>query len=233
MSPSTQLRPELTGVAGVAETLLSDALVSRLPSNLAEAPWSVEGQSVLWTTRGGAAAGRALPSGVRGARGLGVVGGFVRYAETPVGAYDEVFGAVGLRQGRRVLGHVAFMAVDSPTSVVGGRTNWAMPKTLAAFDGDIPHGPVTGTGADTTWRVQATPRVLGPAIPYRSRADVVQQFPDGSLRSSRLSMRARLRPALVTVEVESAGELAAWLRPGRHLGAVVEEMAFTLDVPRR
>lgn len=225
-------RPELTGVAGVSETLLSDALVARLPANLAEAPWSVAGQSVLWTTRGGAAAGRALPSGARGARGLGVVGGFVRYADTPVGAYDEVFGAVGFRRDRSITGTVAFMAVDSPTSVVGGRTNWAMPKTLAEFTGEIGRGPVTGTGTDTTWRVRATPRAFGPAIPYRSRADVVQQFPDGSLRSSRLSMQARLRPALVTVEVESDGDLAAWLRPGRHLGAVVEEMTFTLGVPR-
>lgn len=227
-------RPELTGVAGVPETLLTDALVARLPGNTAEAPWSVEGTALMWTTRGGHAATEALPSGLRGARALGVAGGFVRYADTPVGPYDEVFGAVGVRTGRRVRGSVAFMAVDSESSLVGGRTNWAMPKTLAAFEGGIGSGEtMTGQSSDgTTWQVTATARALGPALPYRSKAVVVQQFPDGSLRPSRLAMTARMRPALVTVAVESDGPLAGWLKPGRHLGALVESMSFSLGVPR-
>lgn len=228
-------RPELTGVAGVPETTLSEALVARLPGNLAPAPWAVEGQALLWLARGGSAAGSALPPGLGVARGLAAVGGFVRYAETPVGTYDEVFGAVGHRTGRSVRGSVTFMAVDSETSLVGGRTNWAMPKTLASFTGGVGSGRTfTAVGADEqSWRVSATPRVIGPAIPYRSRAEVVQQFPDGSLRPSKLTMKARLRPALVTVEVESDGPLAGWLKPGRHLGAVVEGMSFSLAEPTR
>jgi hypothetical protein len=228
------LRSELTGVAGVPETTLSEELTQRLPGNLAEAPWSVTGESLIWVGRASDAATQALPSSVRGsARGLGVVGGMVRYADTPVGTYDEVFGAVGFRHNGKVTGTVAFMAVDSEKSIVGGRTNWAMPKTLAAFTGGVGSGQtMTATAADAVnWSVSATSRVIGPPIPYKSKAVVHQQFPDGSLRPSQLVMRAKLRPAIITVKVTSDGPLADWLRPGRHLGAVISSMEFSLGVP--
>lgn len=227
-------RAELTGVAGVPETALSDLLLERLPANLAEAPWSVTGRALIWMGRGGGGSTQALPSSVRGtARALGVVGGMVRYADTPVGTYDEVFGAVGFRHNGKVTGSVSFMAVDSEASLVGGRTNWAMPKTLAKFTGGIGGGEtMTGRSADgVAWSVSARPRILGPAVPYKSKAVVHQQFPDGSLRPSQLVMRAKLRPALITVEVTSDGTLAEWLRPGRHVGGVVESMEFSLGVP--
>jgi hypothetical protein len=56
----------------------------------------------------------------------------------------------------------------------------------------------------------------------------VQHFPDGALRSAILSGRAKSRPAVVTVEVTSSGQLASWLRPGRHLGAIMTSTTFTL-----
>jgi hypothetical protein len=56
----------------------------------------------------------------------------------------------------------------------------------------------------------------------------VQYFPDGTLRSAVLRGRAKSRPAIVTVEVESSGQLASWLRPGRHLGAIMTGTTFTL-----
>ena len=222
-------RPELT-VSGVPETRLSDALRSRLPQNLAPAPWTCTCEAVLWTGRGGRA---ALPSAL-GSRTLGVVGGLVRYSDTPVGPYDEVLGLVGALTGLRPWAHVAFMAVDSAASLVGGRTNWAMPKTLAAFEGGVGSGrPFTATGADEArWRVSATPRVVGPAVPMVSRGTARQVFPDGRIGSCPLTARARLRPAVVTVEVDSEGPLPRWLRPGRHLGAVVESVTFSLGAPR-
>ena len=64
-----------------------------------------------------------------------MIGGMVRYLETPVGPYDEVLGMVGSRTGLRPWGSVAFMSVDSEPSLVGGRSNWAIPKTLGSFDG--------------------------------------------------------------------------------------------------
>jgi hypothetical protein len=190
---------------------------------------------VVWFGRGGRAATQALPPALRGqARGLGVVGGVVRYLETPVGPYDEVLGMVGSRTGHRPWGSVAFMSVDSEASLVGGRTNWAMPKTLGSFDGAIGNGrTVTGSGADETrWRVSVTPTVIGPALPVRTTGLARQEFPGGRVGDSPLRARGRIRPALVTVEVESEGPLAGWLRPGRHLGAVVEHATFTLGEPR-
>jgi hypothetical protein len=230
-------RPEISGVAGVPETLVSDALLASLPANEAPAPWTVRSQAVIWYARGGGAATQALPPALRTRhRGLAVVGGVVRYDETPVGPYDEVFGLVGSRDGRKGFGTVTFMAVDSPASIVGGRANWGMPKTLGSFEGAIGSGrTMTADGADGAdavgWRVSVTPRVLGPRVPLSMKATTRQEVHGGRVGDSRLDGKARLSPALVKVEVESDGDLAGWLRPGWHLGAVVEECTFTLGPP--
>jgi hypothetical protein len=228
-------RTELTGVAGVPETAVSEALLAGLPANDSPAPWECVCEAVVWFGRGGRAAADALPPALReGAQGLAVVGGLVRYLETPVGPYDEVLGMVGSRTGLRPWGSVAFMAVDSQPSLVGGRTNWAMPKTFASFDGGVGDGrSFSGTGADSTrWQVTATPKVLGPALPVRTTGVARQEFPGRRVGTSPLRARGRVRPALVTVQVESDGPLPTWLRPGRHLGAVVERATFTLEEPR-
>lgn len=221
-------------VAGVAETLLSEQVINRLPENLAPAPWTCECESVLWTVRPTRAAAQALPSGIgHGAQPLGVIGGMVSYRDTPVGHYDEVLGAVVFRRGSALRGTVSFMAVDSETSIVGGRANWAMPKTLAQFSGGIGSGrEITARGAlETPWSVAATPKAIGPSVPIRSSMVVLQQFADGDVRSSKLTAKGRARPALVTVEMDSTSTLSGWMRPGRHLGAVIESMSFTLDEP--
>jgi Acetoacetate decarboxylase (ADC) len=225
---------DLAGVPGVPETLLSRALLARLPEHPAPAPWRCVCDAVLWFGRGGVAATAALPPALRcSSRGLGVLGAVVRYRETPVGPYDEVLGMVGTRIGLRPWGSVAFMAVDSLASLVGGRGNWAMPKTLGAFEGDVAGGStVTAHGADeVAWRVTASSRPLGPAVPVAGRGLARQVFPGGHVGSSRLSARGRVRPAVVTVGVDSDGPLASWLRPGRHLGVVVQDARFTLAEP--
>jgi hypothetical protein len=115
-------RVELTGLRGVPERALSQALVATLPRNQAPAPWECRCSALV------------------------TLGAFVRYTDTPVGAYDEVLGIIGSRTGLRPWGNVAFMSVDSESSLVGGRTNWAMPKTLARFDGAVADGNlITGT----------------------------------------------------------------------------------------
>ena len=232
---TTNPRPELTGVSGVPETRLSSALLASLPQGSAEAPWDVRCSAVLWTGRPTDEARDALPVALRGSTALVVVGGMVRYLETPVGPYDEVFGMVMLRTSlTRALAHVAFMAVDSPTSLVGGRTNWAMPKTLARFSGSIgsTRTMVARGEDDQAWEVRATPRVVGPRVPVWSRAVTRQQFPGERLGDSPLRARGRARAALVEVQVSSDGPLAGWLRPGRHLGAVADGITFTLGEPR-
>ena len=92
---------------------------------------------------------------------------------------------------------------------------------------------MTASGADgTRWRVSVTPKGIGPALPVRSVGLARQQFPGGVVGDSRLRAGGRVRPAIVTVDVDSEGPLPGWLRPGGHLGAVVERATFTLGEPR-
>ncbi|GAB3010323.1 acetoacetate decarboxylase family protein [Mycobacterium bourgelatii] len=228
------VRAELSGLPSIPETALSQALLAQLPSNQAEAPWECHCSAVMWLGRGGRAATSVLPPALAGSPALATVGGFVRYTDTPVGPYDEVLGMVASHTGFRPWGTVAFMSVDSPPSLVGGRTNWAMPKTLARFDGDLVSGrTITGTGDDDmAWSVSATPRVIGPAIPVKAKATARQQFSDGRVGESLLVFAGRLRAAVITVEVSSAGTLRTWLRPGRHAGVFIESATFTLGAPR-
>ena len=113
----------------------------------------------------------------------------------------------------------------------------AAAERAPSFAGEIAGGrTLTARRADpgsggTDWSVTATPRALGLRLPARSRAITRQQFDGGRLGDNRLSASARIRPATVDVEVTSEGELASWLKPGRHLGAVVERSTFTLAPP--
>jgi hypothetical protein len=164
-----------------------------------------------------------------------VGGALLRYADTPVGPYDEVLGVVGTADGLRPVGTVAFMAVDSEASVVGGRVNWGMPKTLAAFDRPDAGRTVAATvvgGGGSPWQVAVTARPVGPSLPVALRLVAGQQFPDGRVGHSTLRARGRARLAVVTVDVSSAGPLPTWLRPGRHLGTVLSDAAFDLQPPR-
>lgn len=229
----TLTRPEITGVPGVPETALAEDLIARLPENLAPAPWDARCSGLVWSGRGGSAVRQALPPALRGSRAIASIGGFVRYAYTPVGTYDEVFGMVASADGAKSWGNVAFMAVDSESSLVGGRTNWAMPKTLAQFEGGIGRGQTMTASCDgpVRWRVEATAVRVGPRLKVRSKQPSRQEFPDGAVRDSPMVASAVIRPALVRVEVVSDGPLASWLRPGLHLGAVIESAEFTLGEP--
>jgi hypothetical protein len=168
---------------------------------------------------------------VLGRRVLGrpVLGALLAYTESPVGEYREIQGlrATLGRQGPRV--SVPFIAVDSPASVVGGRRNWALPKTLAEFTGDPAGRAMTATGAG--WRVAATARPLGPAVPLRLTGRLDQPWPDGVTRTASLTGRASAQPVLVRVTVESSGALASWLRPGHHPGLLLRRCEFTLSAP--
>src|SRR5690606_31815592 len=148
-----------------------------MPPNEAPAPWSVAASAVVWWCRPTPAANDALPPALRSrGRAAVVIGGMVRYADTPVGVYDEVFGTVGMRVGRHLVGTIPFMSVDSPTSLVGGRGNWAIPKTLSTFAGTPASGATfaatSATGLD--WSVAASPVAKGPRLPVFSRAKVIQ-----------------------------------------------------------
>jgi hypothetical protein len=82
------------------------------------------------------------------------------------------------------------------------------------------------------WTVRAAARPFGPAVPVRLAGTLLQQWPDGVVRAARLRGRGRARAAVVTVDVRSTGQLASWLRPGRHFGAVLSQTRFTLSEAR-
>ena len=63
------------------------------------------------------------------------IGAMLRYEDTPVGRHAEVMAVTLIRGRRGPITHCPFIAVDSPASVVGGRANWALAKTLARFEG--------------------------------------------------------------------------------------------------
>jgi hypothetical protein len=220
---------ELRAVHGVPECTLDDATVASLPAEAPPAPWLAECSSITWYGRGGRAAAAAAGAPANRSSALAVIGGLVSYRNTPVGPYHEAFGTVALRDGRKVCGSIPFMAVDSLSSLVGGRQNWALPKCLASFTGEP--GELTMTAKGDGWQISATARPFGPRYRVPMSGRLVQAWPDGILRESALDGKARSRSAIVTVEIESDGPLPTWLRPGRHLGAILLDATFDLSVP--
>lgn len=223
---------DLRSVPGVPECDLSDEMYASLPLDAAPAPWTVTCSSITWYGRGGRAPARAAGAAVVGSgRALATIGGMVSYLDTPVGPYSEVFGVVAYRDGRTVTGTIPFMAVDSPTSLVGGRSNWSLPKTLARFSGAPSSTGCTMSAEGEGWSVRATARPFGPSFRVPMTSTLVQPWPDGRLRAATLRGTGRSRAAVVTVAVDSRGDLPRWLRPGRHLGSVLTDVVFALGVP--
>lgn len=214
---------DLTAVPGLPETALAPDGLADLPPSAPPAPWELELEAVLWGSRPvrGGATRLPAPRLASVARQLAGGGGFVRYLDTPVGPYAEALAGAVLLHDRRVVVHVPFMAVDSAQSVVGGRANWCLPKTLAGFDG-APGASGTVRAATGSWEVRATARGLGPAFPFSRRFSLVQERPDGSLCRAIGQMSGRARPAYVTVSVSGGPHLRRWLRAGRRLGVIVE-----------
>ncbi len=183
-------------------------------------PWHSRVDAVLWWHRAAPASRAVLPASV--GRPLPVtLGGLISYREGPVGPYGEVFGAVGALRGVRAAGHVPFMAVDSAASVAGGRGNWALPKELAAFDGD-PGVPGRVAVRGEGWALEAVARARPRALPAWAAGACAQVWPGGAVRTFGVTVRGRLR--LGSVEVRrppGSPPLPAWLAAGRHPAAFV------------
>jgi hypothetical protein len=214
-------------VPGIRGTELTEETLERLPAAAPPAPWTLRATSLIWVARATRAAAAALQPGISG-RPLAVGGMFMAYEQTPVGAYDEVAGFVLLRRGGSLVVHVPFIAVDSPASVVGGRANWALPKTLAAFSGaPVPDRAMAARHEE--WEITARARALGPALPARSRFALAQAGPDRREERFRGGARARVRPALLQVRTSGVPALTGWLRSGHHPGVIVERFEGELE----
>jgi hypothetical protein len=210
----------LPPVPGVAETALGEALRARLPADSPPAPWAAAVRAVVWWHRAAPGAATHVHPALRRRPTLPLtVGAFVTYDRSPVGPYREVLASpVLVADALPAPVHIPFIAVDSVDSLHGGRANWALPKTLAAFgpgftarsDGDGPPWSVEA-------RVRARPRAVTVSVTTRAlqvgAADEPLRIP--------VRLHGRVRPA--RVEVAATGPtLAAWLRPGTHAGVVVE-----------
>jgi hypothetical protein len=223
---------DMRSVPGVPECELSDETVAALPAAVPGAPWTVRCSSITWYGRGGRSAARAAGGTVvASGRALATVGGMVSYTDTPVGPYNEVFGVVAYRDGRAVLGTIPFMAVDSLTSLVGGRANWSLPKTMAEFADSSTSSRRVMTAEGDGWLVRATARPFGPSFRVPMTSRMAQLWPDGVVRTATLTGTGRSRLAVVMVHVDSRGPLPQWLRTGRHLGSVLTDVEFTLTEP--
>jgi Acetoacetate decarboxylase (ADC) len=153
--------------------------------------------------------GRAdRPPGVYGAA-------FVDYVDGSVLTYHELLVARLVRDGRVPRVRITDIWVDSPASMAGGRSLWAIPKRLA----DLPMRSVAGglavrsTFSGTTQGVPlatATFRVLPAAAlvraPYALTASKVRE--DGSVVVTPMTGSARPVPCRASWTFDAAGPLA-------------------------
>jgi hypothetical protein len=178
------------------------------------APWRSVIDAVLWCHPATAAARGALAPELSGRAGLPItLGAMVAYRGGPVGPYDEILGAPLLL--RPLVGHVPFIAVDSEASIAGGRGNWALPKILARFDGDVGR-PGRATARGERWAVAVTTTARRRRLPIVGSSRCVQVWPDGTPREFSIRVRGRARIGHVQVEHTVRSPLADWLVAGRH-----------------
>jgi hypothetical protein len=198
-------------------------------------PWRTQVAAVVWWHRADPAARDQLPEAVRHLPSLPLtVGALVRYRDSPVGSYSEVFASPVLLRGRGRPGlpvlpaiTVPFIAVDSWASVVGGRAGWMLPKTLARALWP-PHDPAR---LETDgWSVAASVAPRGPQFPLAGILPLLQAQPDGSRRRSTVRMRGRAR--FGRVEIATSGpSLPAWLRAGVHPCLAISSGRMLITAP--
>nr|WP_296764486.1 hypothetical protein [Rhodococcus sp. (in: high G+C Gram-positive bacteria)] len=177
-------------------------------------PWPADVKATIWWHRATDAGRELIPD-----RSLPVtLVMMVDYLSSPVGPYREILASPTLRlpgQGRGKMPRISvpFIAVDSETSVHGGRNHWQLPKVLARFDGDVLS---KSSASDTGWAVKAQARGIGPSFPMRGGLGFAQPVDDEFLLAgARLSGKARL----CRVKVDASGPtLSSWLKSGTHSG---------------
>lgn len=226
----------LVAVPGVPEAVLSAATVAALSPDSPPAPWTLELQGLVWLHRAARDAARHHQRGLRHGPSAGLaLGSFIRYSDGPVGPYSEVWGTPSLVvHGRGLAVGVPLMAVDSLASIHGGRSNWALPKSLAHVTWERRHGrPVAAHAAGNdgvAWSVEARVRSVGRRVPLVAGGALIQVDAHGSHRRSVATTRGTGR--LVRLDIAVSGPtLPEWLLAGRHLGVLIERGTLTVGPP--
>ncbi|PBC44066.1 hypothetical protein CJ178_22855 [Rhodococcus sp. ACPA4] len=184
-------------------------------------PWPARVRATLWWHRSTSAARELGPEGGTIPMTLAMM---VDYLDSPVGPYREILASPVLRAPGRRIGPmprmaVPFIAVDSESSVHGGRTHWELPKVLAQFDGDV-LGRVAAKGDG--WQVNTTARAKGPRLPIVGALGFAQPTEGGRLALASARLTGRFRYARVDVESEGS-TLPNWLLAGSHHGIVITD----------
>lgn len=220
---------DLAAIPGVPQSTLSVEQLSAFGEHHAPPPWVAAGSALLWWQPPNRSLGAVIDSRLgRVGPPLGVVGGLLRYHDTPVGGYDELLTAVAFLTRHGVRTTTPFIAVSSAATLVAGRANWALPKSMAEFSGDLDTGTAM-TCSGEGWRAHIEARAAGRGVPARTGFRLAQLWPDGIVRSARLGMTARLRPALARVRIAADPTLSGWLRSGRYPALYTHDFRGTLS----
>jgi Acetoacetate decarboxylase (ADC) len=215
----------------VPESVLSERIAAQLPASAPPAPWSTRLHAVVWWHRATPTAAAVMPVALRSRRRLALtVAAFVRYVDTPVGGYREILATPVLLLERPVpAATIPFIAVDSLASIVGGRANWALPKTYADFE--WPEDGLDLAAGGDGWSVGAHVQPRGPAFPFAAVGRDRQINPDGRELAMRICGRGRARLGRATVRVVGP-KLPGWLRAGRHPAIILVGARIHFSAPR-
>jgi hypothetical protein len=207
---------------GLPECDLPAALAARLPTAVATAPWEVTGSVVSWTHEVNDTVREAYPAAIRPDRVALAAWALVIYDDSPVGPYDEI--ALTLIGDGDARGHIPFIAVDSPASIVGGRANWLLPKVLAAFEWAPDGGGVMVRAEQPDapgWAMSVSWQTVGEPAEVSLPNDLQQVSRTGDVGWFDGAITGEVAPAVVMVDGQADGPLAAVLRSGRFDGGVM------------
>jgi hypothetical protein len=213
---------------GLPESTLPAALINLLPEKVAGAPWRTQCRVVTWMHPVAPAALEAFPPPIRPAGTAIAAWALVRYEHTPVGPYDELAVTL-LPEGGDGYGHIPFIAVDSYPSIVGGRVNWLLPKSLARFVWSEDSASVNVTAdapAKPGWSLTLNVTPWGDTSPVAIPSNVQQVSTAGAVRRFTGSMAGAVQSAAVNVEGVAEGPLATLLVSGRYDGTLITDCNF-------
>jgi len=218
----------VTAAAGLPETELPNALVDLLPPSVAGAPWRTRCRVATWMHQVDESALDAFPKVIR-PDGIALVAwALVRYEHTPVGPYDEI-AATLIPDGGDGYGHIPFIAVDSYPSIVGGRTNWLLPKSLARFvwsKDNLSANVTADAPAKPGWSINVTVWPTGEATKQKIPNQVQQVSVDGEVRRFDGQIAGSMQAATVTVDGVAEGPLSTLMVSGSYAGTVLSDCKF-------
>jgi hypothetical protein len=214
--------------AGLPETQLPERLIAQLPDTVAAAPWHTRDCTVAtWLHEVGPEALECFPDPIRPSGVALVAWALVSYGDTPVGPYSEI--AATLLPVDDEYGHIPFIVVDSPASVVGGRVNWLLPKALADFDWSEDRRAVTVSAsqpASPAWTISVGVTPTGDPTPLTIPNHCQQVSTAGEARRFDGKLSGQMTSATIVVDGKADGPLSALLTPGTYDGTVLTDCEF-------